>query len=1108
MSDPILSPAAKGPAPHPGGLTQSIADPSAPTTGQPDAATPAAPVTGTGRYALGEEIAHGGMGVIYRATDTALGREVAVKVLHERFPSNSGVASRFADEARITAQLQHPAIPPVHDLGTLPDGRPFLVMKLIKGSTLEELLAARADPSVDRGRFVAVFEQVCQAVAYAHAHDVLHRDLKPANVMVGAFGEVQLMDWGLAKVVSDRPAETTDPQETRAATLVVSLRDSDGSSTQAGSVLGTPAFMAPEQAVGAVGKVDQRSDVFGLGAILAVILTDKPPFAAESAETMRVKAAQGDVTECLERLDSCGAEPELVALCKRCLSPRASERPANGKEVAQAVADLRQAAEERAHAAERERIATELRVVEERKRRRVQRALAAAIGLLFLGGLAFGAWQIELRRADRERRSRASEETGALLRQCEQALRAGNTAEAARRLESARKRAAGEGFAEHAELRNRCEQDLAVLGALDRADQLRWTPVLNPALGARTTEENYYAALSRFFNKSGEMISSEVPARLADSAVRDRVVSALDWLLQAKRTDPVRSALRLLDPDPFRDAVRDAVRAKDRAKLAKLAAQAEALNQPDWFLSSLGECEAVGLARRRELLLMALQRRPGDVPVLMALGKSYPAKERQGAEERVRWYQAAIAVAPANLAAYLNLGLALEDKGDTAGAVTAFRQTLRLNSNVATGFYSVAISNPAFQQALRLEPALAVEYLMKLAKELEANWHLDEAVAAWQLAQQLVDSKSIRLSNIRLSNIRLGLANALRQKGDFDGAIAVLRQAIPPNSPNLGISVALANVLVGKGDLDGAIDVYQQLLQGAIADPQSPGDNRAIVLNFLGVALLRKGDLDGAVAAFQQALQRNPKNPLYRRNLGRALEDKGDLDGAIAAYTELDQLAPQPPGPLPPPPGLAPQPPGLTPQSREYSKLQKRAQQMRDLLPRLPAVLAGAQQPQSPGECCDVAELCQRPFQKRYAAAARFYADAFAADPKLAEDLQTSNRYNAACAAALAGCGKGADTVGQEDKDKARLRTQALQWLRADLILLRRRAESDKVVPRQQATATLSRWLKDPDFVGVRPGQKRIAMPAEERAAWDALWADVKATLALARKAPTSTSGK
>ena len=162
------------------------------------------------------------------------------KVLQEQFGPDSGAARRFADEARIAAQLQHPGIPPVHDLGTLPDGRPFLAMKLIKGDTLDALLVARPDPSADRGRFVAAFEAVCQAVAYAHSRGVIHRDLKPANVMVGAFGEVQVMDWGLAKVLragsaSDGPAPIP---EAAVRTEVRSLRDSDGQATQAGSVMG------------------------------------------------------------------------------------------------------------------------------------------------------------------------------------------------------------------------------------------------------------------------------------------------------------------------------------------------------------------------------------------------------------------------------------------------------------------------------------------------------------------------------------------------------------------------------------------------------------------------------------------------------------------------------------------------------------------------------------------------------------------------------------------------------------------------------------------------------------------------------------------------------
>ncbi len=143
----------------------SNVDPNLTTGVGPDAAAVGVPASVTGRYRLGDEIDRGGMGIIYRATDTVLGREVAVKVLHEEFTPNSGAAFRFAGEARITGQLQHPSIPPVHDLGALPDGRPFLAMKLIKGRTLAELLKAGPDPSAERGRFVAVFEQICQALA-------------------------------------------------------------------------------------------------------------------------------------------------------------------------------------------------------------------------------------------------------------------------------------------------------------------------------------------------------------------------------------------------------------------------------------------------------------------------------------------------------------------------------------------------------------------------------------------------------------------------------------------------------------------------------------------------------------------------------------------------------------------------------------------------------------------------------------------------------------------------------------------------------------------------------------------------------------------------------
>src|SRR5262249_37791670 len=179
---------------------------------------------------------------------------------------------------------------------TLPDGRPFLAMKLIKGSTLAAILKEKTDSSADRGRLLAIFEAVCQAVGYAHAHRVIHRDLKPANIMVGAFGEVQVMDWGLGKVLGEEtpaPADAPATEQTRAETQVSPTPDA-GSHTQAGSLVGTAAFIPPEQAVGQIERINERSDVFGLGALLAVILTGKPPYVGETTESVRVQAVPGE----------------------------------------------------------------------------------------------------------------------------------------------------------------------------------------------------------------------------------------------------------------------------------------------------------------------------------------------------------------------------------------------------------------------------------------------------------------------------------------------------------------------------------------------------------------------------------------------------------------------------------------------------------------------------------------------------------------------------------------------------------------------------------------------------------------------------------------------
>ena len=285
-------------------------------------------------------------------------------------------ARRFRAEAQVTAGLQHPGIPPVYQIGAMPDGRPFLAMKLIKGDTLAALL--KGNP--DRGRLVAAFEGVCQAVAYAHAHGVIHRDLKPSNVMVGAFGEVQVMDWGLAKLLAAADPPDDDPEETTDLRTALRADRHPDDATRAGEVLGTPAYMAPEQAAGVGAGVDRRSDVFGLGAVLCAVLTGRPPFIGEDAESTRQQAALGRLDGAFARLDGCGADPDVVALCKRCLAADKADRPADAGEVAAAVAALRQAADDRARQAALAAAAG-----------RVRRRLGAVLAMVLLAaGVAAG----------------------------------------------------------------------------------------------------------------------------------------------------------------------------------------------------------------------------------------------------------------------------------------------------------------------------------------------------------------------------------------------------------------------------------------------------------------------------------------------------------------------------------------------------------------------------------------------------------------------------------------------------------------------------------------------------------------------------------------------
>lgn len=235
------------------------------------------------RYETQRRIAAGGMGTIFLVRDRELLRDVALKVL--TLPDSSGAwVERILREAQTLAQLEHPAIIPIHDVGRLPDGRVFYTMKHVDGATLQDFRR----PSVSTGELLRLMTRVCDAIAFAHSRGVIHRDLKPANIMVGPFGEVLVMDWGIAlRLAGDN--DLSDSQSTPFDSEVDGADDTAG-----GSVIGTPGYMSPEQAAGGSAAVDHRTDIYGLGAVLYFILTGSPPVSSGTpAETLdRVRKGQ------------------------------------------------------------------------------------------------------------------------------------------------------------------------------------------------------------------------------------------------------------------------------------------------------------------------------------------------------------------------------------------------------------------------------------------------------------------------------------------------------------------------------------------------------------------------------------------------------------------------------------------------------------------------------------------------------------------------------------------------------------------------------------------------------------------------------------------------
>lgn len=277
------------------------------------------PVATDGRYLDLGKIGSGGMSQVHRAIDRSLQREVAIKRLDNDKVAGPESLHRFIEEARVTGRLDHPNIVPIHELALDNSGQFYFSMKLVQGQNLEEVIQEAGEQRLDADRLsemLQVMLKVCDAVAFAHDRRVIHRDIKPSNIMVGPFGQVYIMDWGLARVLSspaDHPPEIIAEEDT--------LLDFD----VPGSVMGTPAYMAPEQVEGAHDTIDERTDVFALGATLYHIITGRPPFRGKNYYTLLMEALNC-APEAPELVVGDRVPKELCRITKKAMQRRPDDR--------------------------------------------------------------------------------------------------------------------------------------------------------------------------------------------------------------------------------------------------------------------------------------------------------------------------------------------------------------------------------------------------------------------------------------------------------------------------------------------------------------------------------------------------------------------------------------------------------------------------------------------------------------------------------------------------------------------------------------------------------------------------------------------------------------
>jgi eukaryotic-like serine/threonine-protein kinase len=1045
-------------------------------------------------YEVEAILGRGGMGIVFRARQLRLNRTIALKMLLSGAYASRLERARFLREAQAIAGLRHAHIVQVHDVGEF-QGRPFFTMEFVEGSTLAEKLAGTPQPIPQA---VSMLTTLAKTIESAHLGGIIHRDLKPSNILLTADGTPKVSDFGLARRVEEEEGLTIS-----------------------GARVGTPSYMAPEQAYGRTNAIGPATDIYALGAILYEMLTGRPPFRGESAiETERQLLTQDPVPP--TKLNA-RVHRDLETICLKCLQKDPRRRYLTAAALAE---DL-----QRFHRGEpisaRQNSGIE-RATKWAKRHPAVATTIAVSALVTIGLIGGALWIISQRAANAKAVDQDLQEVARLQRQS-----AWTAADAA--LDRATLRLGNHGPAELYQRLTQARHDSQLAAQLD---ELRLNN--DESIGGVVQIWKAHIKYATIFREAGLGTYDEKPAlvaaRLRSSNIHETLVAALDdwvqWDNDPKQQNWLLDVAREADNDPtgWRQSIRDPKIWNDGTALERIVTQAAGLDsdatktvvhsvttkgpladQPVTFLLIVARQLTACKKNAIPFLIKVQQAHPDDLWANLELGNAMKDSDRN--PEAIRYYQAAVAIRPHTADVRNNLGLCLLNMDRDNDAINEFRQALEddptatqsqaclvitlmkagrtdeahqqfleslpQNSNSGKAmlchYYGVALDGihqnkqaiDIYRQAIAFSPEDA-DTLSKLRDDLIQDKKLEEARVAWRKAIFADRTHFDTWDSYVEFCLFLGKEDEYRRMSQ-----AMLNRFENETDPRTCERIGRACILLptSPDELQRAIALIDRAIA---ADKLQP----AWVIDYFQIAKAlaeyRAGHFDSAISILNGDAKGvlGPLPGLIRAmaqfQLGHIDIAKSELANAIVNYDWNPAKA----------------------DTREiwmYHIIRRQAEEM--ILPNLRAFLRGDYQPTDGYEQAALTGICE--CQNLQGKAASLWADLIASNPDFAQGA----RFRASAAAAMAGCGMGDDAAKFGSADRKHFRDLSLQWLQSDLNYYKTRLTNDPSM-NKSVHDMFNNWLSSDDLAVVRDKNN---LPTDERTKWNALWSQVNAVLNLSQ---------